>query len=359
MRNLRYLSTKFPVFLVACALCLPVHSQQQTPQDSQNSDITSPRPDPEFSLWLQELIDEARERGISDRILDQALTDVTPIPQVVSNDRNQAEFVETFIEYRDKRVTDWRIDKGREMLAEHKVLLDRVAETYGVQPRFILAFWGLETNYGTFPLEMSAIRALVTLAYDPRRADYFRRELFSALQILQEGHIALDEMKGSWAGAMGQTQFMPSNFLRFAQDFDGDGKRDIWNSTADVLASIAYYLQSNNWRDDQTWGREVTLPADFYNRRDQWEQESPSYSCGALRSHSVQRTLPEWQAFGLRQADGSDLPAVNFSASIVAPDSESGPAYVTYGNFRSILRYNCANKYALSVGLLADTLHID
>lgn len=308
----------------------------------------------EFQDWLAAVIAEAREQGIREEIIEQALSSVTPIPQVVSNDRNQAEFVETFEQYRDKRVTAWRIDTGRARLQEHRELLEKVSTHYGVEPRFIVAFWGVETNFGSFTGGTDVVRALVTLAYDPRRAAYFRRELFGALQILNEGHITHADMKGSWAGAMGQSQFMPTSFLQYAEDFDGDGKRDIWNSEADVFASIANYLSGANWRADQTWGREVRLPSDYHARAGQWQQPPTDYSCSVLRNHTVQLPLREWQEIGVRRADGSDLPSNDFLASIVLPDGADGRAFITYGNFRAILSYNCANNYALSIGHLAD-----
>ncbi len=311
-------------------------------------------PQVEFQDWLATLIAEARERGIREDIIDVALKDITPIPQVVQNDRNQAEFTETFDQYLEKRVTSWRIDTGRARLREHQEILQRVSEHYGVAPRFIVAFWGVETNYGSFTGGTDVVRALVTLAYDPRRSAYFRRELLSALDILNEGHIDHANMKGSWAGAMGQSQFMPSSFQEFAQDFDGDGKRDIWNSKADVFASIANYLRAANWQDGQTWGREIKLPNDYFANAEQWRQAPAEYSCSVLRHHTVQRPLSDWQASGVRRVDGSDLPSNDFMASIILPDGEQGRAFITYNNFRTILKYNCANNYALAIGHLAD-----
>lgn len=313
-------------------------------------------PQVEFQDWLATLIAEARERGIREDIITAALSNVTPIPQVVKNDRNQAEFIETFEEYREKRVTPWRIETGRARLRENREILAQVSEHYGVEARFIVAFWGIETNFGGFTGGTDVVRALVTLAYDPRRAAYFRRELFSALEILNEGHIEHAQMKGSWAGAMGQSQFMPSSFQKFAQDFDGDGKRDIWNTKADVFASIANYLKAAQWRDDQTWGREVRLPSDYFAKAEQWRQPPTEYSCSVLRHHTIQMPLRDWQAAGVRRSDGSDLPSNDFMASIVLPDGEGGRAFITYDNFRSILSYNCANNYALSIGHLADEL---
>jgi len=309
-----------------------------------------------FEDWLSIVIAEAREQGIREDIIQQALVPVTPIPQVISNDRSQAEFTETFEQYLEKRVTQWRIDTGRARLAQHRDLLERVGAHYGVEPRFIVAFWGIETNFGNFTGGTDVIRALVTLAYDPRRADYFRRELFSALQILNEGHIAHADMKGSWAGAMGQSQFMPSSFVQYAQDFDGDGRRDIWTTPADVFASIAQYLKAAEWRDDQTWGREVQLPADYQARASEWQQPPAQHSCSVVRHHTQMLPLAQWQEIGVRRIDGSDLPGNDFLASIIQPDGPEGRAFLTYQNFRAILRYNCANNYALSIGHLADRL---
>ena len=344
MLTARRATSLFLLAFLFLASCAAVQAQEKRTQEEQI----------EFQDWLAAVITEAREQGIREDIIEQVLSSVTPIPQVISNDRNQAEFTETFEQYRDKRVTPWRIETGRARLKEHRELLQRVAAHYGVEPRFIVAFWGVETNFGSFTGGTDVVRALVTLAYDPRRADYFRRELFAALQILNEGHINYADMKGSWAGAMGQSQFMPTSFLRYAQDFDGDGRRDIWNSEADVFASIANYLKGANWRPDQTWGREVMLPADYHARAGQWRQAPAEYSCSVLRNHTVQLPLREWQEIGVRRADGSDLPDSDFPSSIVLPDGESGRAFITYDNFRAILSYNCANNYALSIGQLAD-----
>lgn len=312
-------------------------------------------PDPDFQNWLQALIADARAAGISDSLIEQVLVPVTPIPQVVSNDRNQAEFVETLAMYLDKRVTAWRINTGRERLARHADVLAQVAEQYGVSPRVIVAIWGIETNYGSFTGGTDVIRALVTLAYDPRRASYFRGELMAALQILDEGHISPPDMKGSWAGAMGQSQFMPSSFRDFAVDFDGDGRRDIWTTEADVFASIANYLAAAGWREGERWGREVQVPADYHERASQWQQGDVAHSCSVLRRHTVQLPVDQWQMAGVRQVNGNDLPAADIPASIVFPDGPDGQAFLTYPNFRAILRYNCANNYALAVARLADS----
>ena len=311
--------------------------------------------DPAFQQWLTELIAEARAAGIPESIINEALVPVTPIPQVISNDRNQAEFVETLDMYLERRVTEWRITQGRQRLQRHGDLLRRIEQEYGVPGRIIVSIWGIETNYGNFTGGTDVIRALVTLAYDPRRAQYFRNELMSALRILQDGHIDYANMKGSWAGAMGQSQFMPSSFLNYAVDFDGDGRRDIWTSEADVLASIANYLAEAGWQRGERWGREVRLPADYHARSAEWSQGDVSYSCSVLRRHTVQQPVSDWQMAGVRRADGADLPMSDIAGSIVLPDGEAGRAFLTYPNFRAILRYNCANNYALAVAKLADS----
>ncbi|HLT62949.1 MAG TPA: lytic murein transglycosylase, partial [Pseudohongiella sp.] len=246
-------------------------------------------PDPDFQTWLNALIEEARAAGISESLIQEVLVPVTPIPQVVSNDRNQAEFVETLAMYLEKRVTPWRVTNGRQRLQRHSDTLAKVAAEYGVSPRVIVAIWGIETNFGGFTGGTDVIRALVTLAYDPRRSTFFRGELMAALQILQEGHITPAAMKGSWAGAMGQSQFMPSSFRDFAVDFNGDGRRDIWTTEADVFASIANYLAAAGWREGERWGREVRVPSDFHARAAQWQQpEDATFSCSVLRRHTIQ-----------------------------------------------------------------------
>jgi membrane-bound lytic murein transglycosylase B len=309
-----------------------------------------------FEQWLSKLRIEAKQQGISDHIIDTALADLKPYPKAIKSDRAQPEFKRTFVDYSTKRLSDWRIDTGKKMKLQHQELLNKVAKAYGVQPRFILSFWGLETNYGSYTGKNDIIRSLATLAFDKRRAKYFRKELFNALIILDQGHIKLSDMKGSWSGAMGQGQFMPSSFLRFAQDFDGDGKKDIWNNQADVFASIANYLKHFGWNDQQTWGRQVTLPDNARGWLDQVKAEKPEKGCRALRAHSNKLPLEKWNDLGVRRLNNTALPAVKLKASLILPDGIKGPAYLTYDNYRTILRYNCANSYAITIGLLADKL---
>ena len=297
--------------------------------------------DPAFEAWLDGLRAEARTRGISQATLDAALTGLQPVSRIVELDRKQAEFTQTFWAYLERRVDEHRITRGRELLARHGDLLARVQGAYGVQPRFLVAFWGLESNFGDYTGNHSVIGALATLAYDPRRADFFRGELLNALLILDQGHIAPQAMTGSWAGAMGQVQFMPSTFLRYAVDFDGDGRHDIWNTLPDIFGSAANYLKNLGWDDSKTWGREVRLPADF-----DWR----------LADLKRPRALADWQAAGVRRTDGRDLPIVDLEGAVVLPAGHQGPAFLVYRNFHAILSWNRSLFYAISVGHLADRI---
>ena len=294
-----------------------------------------------FAEWLADLWVEARERGVSEAILDAALSDIAPIERVIELDRRQPEGTITFEQYLSRIVTDGRVREGRERLAQNRALLEEVAARFGVQPRFIVALWGIETSFGNFTGGFPVVDALATLAYDGRRSAYFRGELLQALQILDEGHITPEDMRGSWAGAMGQAQFMPSSFLSYAFDYDGDGQKDIWKTRADVFASAANYLGRVGWRDDITWGRRVQLPAGFDV---------------ALTGVKTRKRLSEWQALGVRRADGTDLPTRDLEASVVMPDGPDGSAYVVYDNYRALLRWNRSLYFATAVGHLADRI---
>ncbi len=289
--------------------------------------------------WLQALRAEALERGVDADILTQALDGIEPIERVIELDRRQPEFTLTFNQYVERVAPASRIAKGRQRLQESRALLEEVGKAIGVQPRFLVALWGIETDFGRLTGGFNVINALATLAFDGRRSSYFRGELLNALQIASEGHISPADMTGSWAGAMGQPQFMPSSFLRFAVDYDGDGRRNIWTSRADVFGSAATYLKNAGWRDDQTWGREVQLP--------------PGFDPG-LKGLEVVKRMGEWQKLGVRRADGSALPRRQLNASVVIPDETSGRAFLVYENFRNILKWNRSTYFALAVGLLAD-----
>jgi membrane-bound lytic murein transglycosylase B len=309
-----------------------------------------------FAEFLAELKREAVEkRGISQATADTALDGIQPLERVLKRDRSQAEFKLTLAEYSQRVITDTNVQVGKRLINVHRTLLEQVAAAYGVQPQFIVAIWGIETRFGAITGKEHVLPGLVTLAFDRRRSSYFREQVFAALEMADKGYIELERMKGSWAGAMGQPQFMPSSYLDYAQDFDGDGHPDIWDSEADVFASIANYLARHGWSDSLTWGREVRLPTGF-----QGTVEALAYQgdkgCRAERSRTVRKTLLEWQALGVRRADGSDLPNVAVEAALVQPDGAAGPSFLVYSNYSSILRYNCAHLYALTVGMLADRL---
>ena len=294
-----------------------------------------------FAEWREGVRAEALNLGISAAIFDAAFADVEPIPRVIELDRSQPEVTLTFAEYLERVVPESRVAQGRELLAKHRELLEPIGREFGVPPRFIVALWGIETSFGKYLGGFPVIASLATLAHDGRRSAYFRQELLHALRILEDGHITPEAMMGSWAGAMGQSQFMPSSFVRYAVDYDGDGKRDIWGTQADVFASAANYLAQAGWRTGETWGRRVELPAGFDH---------------ALVGLEEKKSLTEWQALGLRRADGSDLPQVAISGSVVLPGGEEGPAYLVYDNYRTIMRWNRSYYFATSVGLLADRI---
>ena len=296
---------------------------------------------PSFDVWLDGLRRDALEHGVAAATLDAALTGLEPIPRVIELDRRQPEGRFTFQEYNQRVLSPTRIERGRELYREHKELLERVAQDYGVQARVIVAIWGIESTYGTYHGEYPVIGALATLAYDGRRATFFRRELLQALEIVDHGDVTAAGMTGSWAGAMGQSQFMPSSYRTYAVDYDHDGRRDIWTSLPDVFASIANYLAKAGWNDRRTWGRKVRLPSTID---------------GELAGLEVRKPLPEWQALGVRQEDGGALPGVPLSASLLRTDDGEGPAYLVYDNFRVLMAWNRSTYFALTVGELADLI---
>lgn len=295
----------------------------------------------EFTLCLTRLGQRAKVEGISDATINQSLLNAKYNTRVIELDRQQPEFTTTFADYLNRRVTEQRVTQGRELLAKYRTLLSRVTQDYGVPAHYLVAFWGLETNYGSFFGKMSVIDSLSTLACDERRSNYFAGELMAALRILDEGAIAPEKMEGSWAGAMGHTQFMPSAFLRYAVDYDGDNKRDLWNSTPDAMASAAKFLQSLGWQQADRWGREVKLGKDF-----------PYLEAGL----NQRKPLAEWQKLGVRQTDGSALPQADMQASLLVPAGYQGPAFLVYDNFNVIMRWNRSEYYALAVGYLADRI---
>jgi membrane-bound lytic murein transglycosylase B len=310
----------------------------------------APAPVP-FDAWLAALMGEAIGAGIDARLVTEALAPLAPLQQVIDADQSQVEVITTLDEYLRARVTPDLIAQGREMMRHHRALLDAVERAFGVPRQFVVAIWGAETYYGRYTGDVPVFPALATLAWQPRRAAYFRRELFAALTIVGGEQIKPQALVGSWAGAMGQPQFMPSSYLEYAVDFDGDGRRDIWGSVADTLASIANYLQRFGWKAGQTWGREVTLGSPGVST-DATRRSEPG-DCAAMRVLSRPRTVAEWAALGVRRVDGARLLNVDVEASVVTIDRRS---FLLYPNYTTVLRYNCSHRYALSVSMLADRI---
>jgi membrane-bound lytic murein transglycosylase B len=333
--------------VAAVVLACAVSSTAQVPQGM------PPAPRPAFQIWLRELVEEAWRRGFDRDLVAQALSRLQPLPRVIQADRAQAAAAPPLDAYLSARLTPPLVARGREMLRDHRDLLARIERWFGVQRRFVVAIWGAETGYGPYTGDVPVFQALATLAWEPRRADYFRAELFDALRMVQRRHIDIPSMVGSWAGAMGQPQFMPSSYLKHAFDFDRDGRRDIWDSIPDTLASIANYLRGYDWHNGETWGREVRLTAAVRDRimRD---VEPRREGCSAVRSLTGKRTLDDWAAFGVRSADGSPLPRAHLDASLVLAADER--MFLVYHNYEAILGYNCSHPYALSVAMLADLL---
>ena len=301
-------------------------------------------PPQSFAVWLEEMRAEAAKRGIGQATIQAALGAIEPNPRVVELDRRQPEFSQTFSRYLNNYATERRINDGRAQLGQHASLLAGLERDFGVQARYLVAFWGAETNYGRFMGDFAVITSLATLAFDGRRGAFFRTELLNALTILDRGHIPLERMKGSWAGAMGNTQFMPSTFLRHAVDRDGDARIDIWASVPDALASAANYLRSMKWDGEGTWGREVKLPRGF----------DIGLASLDVEAKENMKLLPQWAALGVRRADGGALPRRDIAASLVLPQGAAGPAMLVYENYRNILRWNRSAFYAIAIGHLAD-----
>jgi membrane-bound lytic murein transglycosylase B len=293
---------------------------------------------------------DALARGISAATLDAAFAEIrAPEPVIVSRDRTQPELTQTLDAYLDDRLKPKTVARAREMAATHRALLAQVQAAYGVPPPIMTAIWGIESNFGQFVGVRPTVSALATLAFDSRRPDLFRGELFEALTILDRGLVAPADLKGSWAGAMGQPQFMPSSYLRYAVDFDNDGRADIWTSLPDVFASMANYLKQRGWFAGERWGREVRISKAAMTRIDRTVPMRTS-GCRAVREMSVPRPLSEWKKLGVT-ALGGPLPAAAIDASLVRGHKRN---FLVYRNYDAIIDYNCSNAYAISVGLLGD-----
>jgi membrane-bound lytic murein transglycosylase B len=313
----------------------------------------SPEPGaPDFATFLVAVREEAVARGIAPELVERALSNLEPSPSVIQRDQTQAEVVLTIDQYIQRRLTPGVVRTARQMAVKHRALLTRVDEAYGVPRRVLVAVWGLESNFGRFTGVRPTIQALATLAWEGRRGDFFRGELMNALEIVDRGHIGLEQLRGSWAGAMGQPQFMPSSYLKWARDFDGDGKTDIWRSQADVFASIANYLKEHGWSAEWTWGREVRLTTNNLEavRETVGMRED---GCRAERELTNRVPLAKWHALGVRTVSGGALPKVDLEASVLHSGRRT---YLVYPNYEALLEYNCAHSYALAVALLADRI---
>jgi len=321
-----------PAVLAACAGGRPAQSVAR-----QTSPASNLAPSGSFRDFLTTIRVEARRAGIAPATLDQAFAGVSPNQKVLDRDRHQPEFTMTWARYRSLVVTDKRIIDGRRAIASNRALFQRVEARFGVGGGVIAGIWGLESNFGTGTGDFPVVEALATLGWDGRRASFFRGELLAALKILDHGDIDAAAMTGSYAGAMGQPQFMPSSYLRYAVDFEGHGRRDIWTSKPDVLGSIANYLARSGWRDGQTWGQGVTLPPGL-----------------EAAGRDTNRSLAEWARAGVRPSSGHWVASPDTSAALVAPEETAGDTYAVFGNFAAIRRYNPSDFYALAVGLIGD-----
>ena len=321
-----------PVGLALTISCVSttVHAYSPPPQSNQD-----------FQAWLENFKQKARKAGIQDQTIQKAFDQVQLNRRVLSLDRRQPEFTRTFWQYFDAAVTQKRIKNGVTLHKKYRPLLQDVTKKYGVPARFLVALWGMETNYGGYTGNTPIIESLATLAYDPRRSGFFQKQLLAALTIVDQGHVEPSQMRGSWAGAMGQCQFMPTNYLKYAVDADENGQIDLWNSLEDVFFSMGHFLETLGWQRGENWGREVSLPEPF------------DYS---LADGETRRPLAEWAQMGIQLADGRALPDESMQAALLMPYDHRGPVFLVYQNFEVIKRWNHSNNYALAVGHLADRI---
>jgi membrane-bound lytic murein transglycosylase B len=338
----RLAPTLLTIFALAAGAAT-LSASAQTPQTN-----SSPAPaatgdaerDQRFARWVAEFSTTARAAGISEATLQSAFSDIRFLPRVTELDGTQPEFTRAVWDYLDSAVSAQRVARGQDKLLQSRPAIDAAAARYGVPAEILVAIWGMESNYGSNVGDIPTIDALATLGFEGRREAWARGQLLAALKILQNGDIDRAQMVGSWAGAMGQTQFLPSNFLAYAVDADGDGRRDIWGNVPDVMASTANFLASARWQAGQPWGLEVRLPPGFDF---------------ALADADERRPASAWANLGVQSMTGALLPALADSA-ILLPAGARGPAFLVGPNFRTILRYNNSTSYALAVSLLAQAL---
>ena len=326
--------------------------------DDENCKVLDSYDFSKFDNWKQEVVQNSSEYSLDSDFVANLVAPYSVNKNVIKNDKCQPEFTLTFSEYLEKRISKLRIKNGFNKISKNNVLLKEIQDKYEVQSRFIVSIWGLETAYGEITGNYPVIESLLTMSYDERRRKYFTKELYKALTIIKEGHITIENFKGSWAGAMGQNQFMPSSFLAYAQDFDNDGKKNIWTNEADALASIARYLKgvgSNKWNDDFTWGREVLPPSnieaiepDLFIKR--------TKGCLAVKKLSKKLPLSEFSKLKFLKMSGENLPSIELNSYLIRMGRVKSDYryFIVYDNYLNILSYNCSNYYGLSVGLLSD-----
>lgn len=355
-RGLSHTSITLSLVLLSACSEAPAQSMSGTPTTAPTASPSvtavaasdsaqTPQPALSFAEWRTLLRSDAIAAGISDTLFDRAFAGVTPNPDVIRLDGSQPEFTRPVWEYLDGAVSPARVTQGRRLMAQERAALDRIEQHYAVNRETLVAIWGMESNFGGNIGSYNVVRSLATLAYEGRRQAFWRSQLLAVLQILQHGDTDPEHLVGSWAGAMGQTQFMPTTYNDHAVDFDGDGRRDVWRSSTDALASAAQYLNASGWQMDQPWGFEVRLPGNF------------DY---ALADPENRRTLSQWQELGLKPVNSTaaQLPSDSL-ATLLLPAGHKGPAFLLMNNFRSILRYNNSTSYALAIGLLSDSLRGD
>lgn len=330
---------RYPLFRVLLILCITAKaSADNHPLPPVDAPILS---DAEFSECKIRFETQARQKGISEDVITQAINSLSISQRVLELDRKQPEFTSSFATYLNQRVTDERVAQGRALLQKHRTLLERVSKDYGIAPSYLVSFWGMETNFGSYLGKMSILDSLATLGCDKRRSDFFTTELMNAFTLLDEGVVSVDGFKGSWAGAMGNMQFMPSAYLKHAVDYNGDGKRDLWNSLEDAMGSAGNFLKNLGWEKGERWGREVILGKNF------------DYLSAGLNNR---KSLSEWANLGVKQANGNPLPRADMEAAILIPSGHNGPAFLVYRNFDVIMRWNRSESYAIAVGYFANRI---
>ncbi|MBA6365643.1 lytic murein transglycosylase, partial [Colwellia sp. BRX8-8] len=294
-----------------------------------------------FTQCINNLQVKAESAGYSGYIVNDIIPALAPIKRVIELDQRQPEFSQSFADYLKLRLTNYHIQTGRKKLAEHKELFDKLSKKYGIPAQYLVSFWGLETNFGRNKGKMSVLNSLATLACDERRSEYFTAELFDLFHLIDNKTVTTKQLAGSWAGAMGHMQFMPSALRKYALDGDDDGKVDVWQSEADALTSAANYLNSIGWIEKERWGRQVQLPKNFAFQQVEFDQFYP---------------LATFKALGVTRANGTALSDYKIDAELVLPAGAGGPAFLVYPNFNVIMKWNLSENYALSVGLLANRI---